>query len=146
MVRICPFIALTFIAMYVIGCSTLGKQLHGLNESTIKITQTVIPKWDKRCLEAAETCAAECKKENAASSQPVIDAVGCKASCDPYQKCKKARAGFYTAVNAIHTSVNYAIAFLHSGDEKSAKDILAKVQGALAKVYRLAQDAGFSLK
>jgi hypothetical protein len=144
--RFGPLFALTLIAFHVLGCSTLGKQLHGLNEATIKITSAVIPEWDKRCLEAAKACAAECKKKNAASSQPVVDAVGCKAACDPYQKCKKARGIFYAAVNAIHTSVNYAIAFMHSGDEKSAKDILIKITGALADVYRLAQEAGFTLK
>lgn len=133
------------VALLLVGCNTVGKQLNGLNESTIKITQAIIPEWDKRCLEAATKCAADCKRANAAASQPT-SADACKEACTPYQKCKDGRTIFYTAVNSIHTSINYAIAFIHSGEEPKAKEILVKIVSALADVYKLATDAGFTLK
>ena len=142
-----PF-SIIMIAACMIGCNTVGKQLNGLNESTIKITQAIIPDWDKRCLDTATVCADNCKRMNAATSQPTekISADSCKEACSPYQKCKSDRAVFYTAVNSIHTSIAYAIAFLHLGEEPKAQAILAKIVTAVMDVYKLAQDAGFTLK
>lgn len=148
MIRIGPAIALIIVGLHAVGCNTLGKQLNGLNESTIKITQAVIPDWDKRCLDAATKCADDCKRLNAAASQPTekVSADSCKDACGTYQTCKKDRAIFYTAVNAIHTSIGYAIAFMQSGDEPLAQAILAKVIAAVVDIYKLAQDAGFTIK
>jgi len=148
MIRIGPAIAILVLALHAVGCNTIGKQLNGLNESTIKITQAVIPDWDKRCLEAATTCAIACRNINASASQPTekLSADTCKESCAPYQKCKKERSIFYTSVNAIHTSIAYACAFMQTNEESKARDILMKVIAAIADVYKLAQDAGFTIK
>lgn len=160
MIRIAPAISIIVLLLHAVGCNTLGKQLNGLNESTIKITQAVIPDWDKRCLDAATACANGCKKKNtetpdvviknsdSPSTQPITKISGeeCKKNCESYQTCKKQRDIFYTAVNAIHTSIEYAIAFMQSGEEPKAQAILAKIITAVADVYKLAQDAGFTLK
>lgn len=148
MIRIGPAIALVIIGLHAVGCSTLGSQLNGLNESTIKITSAVIPDWDKRCLDAATKCADDCKRLNAAASQPTekVSADSCKEACGTYQTCKQDRAIFYTAINAIHTSIAYACTFMQTGEEPKAQAILTKVVAALADVYRLAQEAGFTLK
>lgn len=147
MIRIGPAIALALVALHAFGCNTVGKQLNALNESTIKITMAVMPEWDKRCLEAAEVCTKACKTSNAAASQPTekVSGADCKANCKAYQTCSKERTVFYVAVNAIHTSIAYAIAFLQTGEEPKAQAILMKVVAALADVYKLTQDAGFGL-
>lgn len=148
MIRIGPVIAIAIVALHAFGCNTVGKQLNALNESTIKITQAILPDWDKRCLEAAQTCATACKSKNAAASQPTekVSSEDCKVNCKDYQTCKKERTIFYVAINSIHTSIAYAIAFLQTGEEPKAQAILMKVVAALADVYKLAQDAGFTLK
>jgi len=147
MIRIGPAIAIAIVALHAIGCNTLGKQLNALNESTIKITEAVMPSWDKQCNDAAKTCAADCKRRNAAASQPTAKVTGaeCEVSCEAYQACNKERAIFYAAVNGIHVSINYAIAFLQTDQKPKAQAILMKVVAGLADVYKLAQDAGWSL-
>ena len=148
MIRIGPAIAIIIVALHAFGCNTVGKQLNALNESTEKIAQAVVPDWDKRCLELATSCAKHCKEHNAATSQPTEKVTGedCKANCKDYQSCNKDRNVFYVSVNSIHTSIAYAIAFLQTGEEPKAQAILMKMVAALADVYRLAQDAGFTVK
>jgi hypothetical protein len=103
---------------------------------------------DEVCLSTAEACADECKKKNAATSQPTEKVTGaeCKKGCEAYQKAKKKRDIFYASVNSIHTSINVAIGFLQMGDEDKARQIYLKIIAALPKVYALAEDAGFTLK
>jgi len=148
MIRIGPVVSIFVISIFAIGCNGLGKQLNALNESTLKITQIVIPEWDKKCLDAATSCAEVCKTINAAASQPTekTSPSDCKASCMPYQTCAKQRAIFYAVINGIHTSIAYAVAFLQTGEEPKAQVILAKVVSALADAYKIAMDAGFALK
>jgi hypothetical protein len=148
MIRFGPLCAIAIIAIHAIGCGTLGKQLNALDRSTDKITKTVIPGMDAKCLDAAKVCAAECKKKNAATSQPTEKVTGdqCKQDCKPYQEAKKKRDIFYTSVNSIHTSINVAIGFLQMGDKDTARQIYLKIVEALPKVYKLAEDAGFTLK
>jgi len=147
MIHIGPIIAIAIIATHAIGCGTLGKSLNALGRSTEQITKNVIPGMDAQCLEAAENCAAECKKKNAATSQPTERVTGdqCKENCAPYQGAKKKRDLFYTSVNSIHTSINVAIGFLQMGDKDKARQIYLKIVEALPKVYKLAEDAGFTL-
>jgi hypothetical protein len=148
MIRIGPIIAIALIAIHAIGCNTLGKSLNALDKSTDKITKNVVPGMDELCLATAEACAAECKEKNAATSQPTEKVTGdqCKESCKPYQEAKKRRDVFYASVNSIHTSINVAIGFLQIGDKEKARQIFLKVAAALPKVYKLAEDAGFTLK
>jgi hypothetical protein len=148
MIRIGPIIAIAIIGLHAIGCGTLGKQLNALDRSTDKITKTVVPGMDEVCLETAKICADECKKKNAATSQPTEKVTGdqCKKDCEAYQKAKKKRDIFYASVNAIHTSINVAIGFLQMGEEDKARQIYLKIVAALPKVYKLAEDAGFTIK
>jgi hypothetical protein len=148
MIRIGPLCAIALIAVHAIGCGTLGKALNGLDRSTDKITKNVIPGMDETCLETAKACAAECKKKNAATSQPTEKVTGdqCKANCKPYQEAKKKRDHFYASVNSIHTSVNVAIGFLLIGDKDKARQIYLKIVDAFPKAIKLAEDAGFTLK
>lgn len=147
MIRIGPLVAIALIAIHAVGCNTLGKSLNALDRSTDKITKNVIPGMDGVCLAAAEACAAECKKKNAAASQPTEKVTGakCKEDCKSYQEAKKKRDIFYASVNSIHTSINVAIGFLIMGDEDKARQIYKKILEALPKVYALAKDAGFTL-
>lgn len=147
MIRIGPAVAIIIVALHAVGCAGLGKKLNALNESTDKIRAQVVPDMDKKCLEAATTCAEACKKKNSATSQPTEKVSGddCKASCKPYQEAKKRRDIFYASANSIHTSINVAIGFLLMGDEDKARQIYAKVIDALQKLYNLASDAGFTI-
>lgn len=148
MIRIGPLFGIALIAIHAIGCGTLGKSLNALDKSTDKITKNVVPGMDEQCFDAAKACAADCKKKNAASSQPTEKVTGdqCKEDCKSYQKAKKTRDIFYASVNSIHTSINVAIGFLMMGKEDKARQIYLKIIDALPKVYKLAEDAGFTLK
>jgi len=148
MIRIGPLFGIALVAIHAIGCGTLGKSLNALDKSTDKITKTVIPGMDEKCRDAAKACTAECKKKNSATSQPTEKVTGdqCKDDCKPYQDEKKKRDIFYTSVNSIHTSINVAIGFLQMGDKDKARQIFLKIVAALPKVYKLAEDAGFTLK
>jgi hypothetical protein len=148
MIRIGPLFAIVLIAIHAVGCGTLGKALNALDKSTDKITKNVVPGMDEVCLETAKICAAECKEKNAAASQPTEKVTGdqCKKDCEAYQKAKKKRDIFYASVNSIHTSINVAIGFLQMGDEDKARQIYKKIVAELPKVYKLAEDAGFTLK